>query len=158
VAHVAYGAKDIQTLRAFLEAEAHPGPSIIIAYSPCIAHGVDLSNNHRQQELAVNSGHWPLFRFDPGRIKDGKNPLHLDSSQPSIPYRDFVQSETRFSMLWHTHPEDAERFLAQAQEEVNHRYHYYQQLAGLDWSDTVSVAATKAKLATLNKDKPVTEP
>lgn len=158
VANVAYGAKDIQTLRAFIEAEAHPGPSIIIAYSPCIAHGVDLSNNHRQQELAVNSGHWPLFRFDPGRIKDGKNPLHLDSSQPSIPYRDFVQSETRFSMLWHTHPEDAERFLAQAQQEVNHRYHYYQQLAGLDWNDTVSVAATKAKLATLNKDKPVTEP
>jgi pyruvate-ferredoxin/flavodoxin oxidoreductase len=158
VANVAYGAKDIQTLRAFIEAEAHPGPSIIIAYSPCIAHGVDLSNNHRQQELAVNSGHWPLFRFDPGRIKDGKNPLHLDSSQPSIPYRDFVQSETRFNMLWHTHPEDAERFLAQAQQEVNHRYHYYQQLAGLDWNDTVSVAATKAKLATLNTDKPVTEP
>ena len=148
VAHVAYGAKDIQTLRAFLEAEAHDGPSIIIAYSPCIAHGVDLSNNHRQQQLAVKSGHWPLFRFDPERIKDGKNPLHLDSAEPSIPYREFVKTETRFSMLWHTHPEDAERFLEQAQREVTHRYHYYRQLAGLDWNDTVSIAATKAKLAT----------
>lgn len=146
VAHVAYGAKDIQTLRAFLEAEAHPGPSIIIAYSPCIAHGVDLSHNHRQQQLAVNSGHWPLFRFDPARIAHGKNPLHLDSAEPSIPYRDFVQTETRFSMLWHTHPQDAEKFLEQAQREVTHRYHYYKQLSELAWDDTVSVAATRAKL------------
>src|SRR5690606_12372793 len=67
VAHVAYGAKDTQTLKAFLEAEAHDGPSLIIAYSPCIAHGVDLSNNHRQQDMAVKSGHWPLFRFNPAR-------------------------------------------------------------------------------------------
>ncbi len=147
VAHVAYGAKDVQTLHAFLEAEAHPGPSLIIAYSPCIAHGVDLSNNHRQQDLAVRSGHWPLFRFDPDRITKGKNPLHLDSPEPSIPYRDFVQSETRFSMLWHTHPEDAEAFLQQAQQDVNRRYHYYKQLSELDWNDSVSVAATKAKLA-----------
>ena len=148
VAHIAYGAKDIQTLRAFLEAEAHDGPSLIIAYSPCIAHGVDLSNNHRQQDLAVRSGHWPLFRFDPERISQGKNPLHLDSSEPNIPYREFVQSETRFNMLWHTHPQDAEKFLAQAQQEVTHRYHYYKQLSELDWNDSVSVAATKAKLAT----------
>jgi len=147
VAHVAYGAKDIQTLRAFLEAEAHDGPSLIIAYSPCIAHGVDLSNNHRQQNLAVKSGHWPLFRFDPARIAQGKNPLHLDSAEPTIPYRDFVESETRFSMLWHTRPDDAERFLEQAQNEVNQRYHYYKQLSELDWSESVSVAATKAGLS-----------
>ncbi len=153
VAHVAYGAKDIQTLRAFLEAEAHPGPSIIIAYSPCIAHGVDLSHNHRQQQLAVNSGHWPLFRFDPARIAHGKNPLHLDSAEPSIPYRDFVQTETRFSMLWHTHPQDAEKFLEQAQREVTHRYHYYKQLSELAWDDTVSVAATKAKLTQAKTEK-----
>jgi pyruvate-ferredoxin/flavodoxin oxidoreductase len=146
VAHVAYGAKDVQTLRAFLEAEAHDGPSIIIAYSPCIAHGVDLSNNHRQQDLAVKSGHWPLFRFDPKRIALGQNPLHLDSAEPSIPYRDFVQSETRFSMLWQTHPEDAERFLQQAQQEVKHRYQYYKQLSELDWGDHTSVAAVKAQL------------
>lgn len=79
-------------MRAFLEAEAHPGPSLIIAYSPCIAHGVDLSNNHRQQDLAVKSGHWPLFRFDPGRIQQGLNPLHLDSAEPSIPYGDYIKN------------------------------------------------------------------
>ena len=144
VAHVAYAGKDTQTLRAFLEAEAHQGPSLIIAYSPCIAHGIDLSNNHQQQQLAVKSGHWPLFRFDPNKIKQGKNPMHLDSKPPSIPYRDFIRTETRFDMLWQTHPEDAERFLAQAQRDVNHRYHYYQQLAEMDWSDSASVAAVKA--------------
>jgi pyruvate-ferredoxin/flavodoxin oxidoreductase len=146
VAHVAYGAKDVQTLRAFLEAEAHDGPSIIIAYSPCIAHGVDLSNNHRQQSLAVRSGHWPLFRFDPRRIRQGQNPLHLDSAEPSIPYREFVQTETRFSMLWQSHPEAAERFLQQAQQEVLHRYHYYKQLSELEWDNHTRVAAVKAQL------------
>ena len=144
VAHVAYAGKDTQTLRAFLEAEAHQGPSLIIAYSPCIAHGIDLSNNHQQQQLAVKSGHWPLFRFNPTRVKLGKNPMHLDSAPPSIPYQDFIRTETRFDMLWQTHPEDAEKFLAQAQQDVNHRYHYYQQLAELDWSDSASVAAVKA--------------
>ncbi|MDO9269558.1 MAG: pyruvate:ferredoxin (flavodoxin) oxidoreductase [Methylobacter sp.] len=146
VAHVAYAGKDTQTLNAFLEAEAHDGPSIIIAYAPCIAHGVDLSNNHRQQNLAVKSGHWPLFRFDPGKIKQGKNPMHLDSAEPSIPYRDFVKTETRFSMLWQTHPEDAERFLAQAQQDVKNRYHYYKQLSELAWNETTSVSAVKAQL------------
>ncbi|OIQ84363.1 pyruvate-flavodoxin oxidoreductase [mine drainage metagenome] len=146
VAHVAYGAKDVQTLRAFLEAEAHDGPSLIIAYSPCIAHGVDLSNNHRQQDLAVRSGHWPLFRFNPGRVAQGLNPLHLDCAEPSIPYREFVQSETRFSMLWQTHPEDAERFLQQAQQDVRHRYHYYKQLSELDWGDSARVSALKAQM------------
>jgi len=144
VAHVAYAGKDTQTLRAFLEAEAHNGPSLIIAYSPCIAHGIDLSNNHQQQQLAVKSGHWPLFRYNPNRIKQGKNPMHLDSSPPSIPYQDFIRTEARFDMLWQTHPEDAEKYLAQAQRDVNHRYHYYQQLAELDWSDSSSVATVKA--------------
>ncbi|MDD1631998.1 MAG: pyruvate:ferredoxin (flavodoxin) oxidoreductase, partial [Methylococcaceae bacterium] len=146
VAHVAYAGKDTQTLSAFLEAEAHDGPSIIIAYAPCIAHGVDMSNNHRQQNLAVKSGHWPLFRFDPGKIKQGKNPMHLDSAEPSIPYRDFVKTETRFSMLWQTHPEAAERFLAQAQQDVKNRYHYYKQLSELEWNEATSVSALKAQL------------
>ena len=146
VAHVAYAGKDTQTLIAFLEAEAHDGPSIIIAYAPCIAHGVDLSNNHRQQNLAVKSGHWPLFRFDPNKIKEGKNPMHLDSLEPSIPLRDFVSTETRFSMLWQTHPEDAERFLEQAQQEVRNRYHYYKQLSELEWSETTRVSSVKAQL------------
>jgi pyruvate-ferredoxin/flavodoxin oxidoreductase len=146
VAHVAYAGKDVQTLNAFLEAEAHDGPSIIIAYAPCIAHGVDLSNNHRQQNLAVKSGHWPLFRFDPSRAKVGKNPMKLDSAEPSIPYRDFVKTETRFSMLWQTHPEAAESFLAQAQQDVKNRYAYYKQLSELDWTATTSVSALKAQL------------
>ena len=130
VAHVAYGAKDTQTLNAFLEAESYPGTSLIIAYSPCIAHGVDMSNNHRQQNLAVDSGHWPLFRFDPRR--DNK-PLKLDSKPPSIPYRQFVESETRFGMLWYAEPGRAEALLEEAEREVRERYHRYRQLADLDW-------------------------
>ena len=101
----------------------------------------------------MKSGHWPLFRFDPKRIEKGENPLHLDSPEPSIPYREFIQSETRFSMLWHSNPEDAEVFLQQAQEEVLHRYSYYRQLAELDWDDETSVAATKAKMNKEKKDK-----
>ena len=131
VAHVAYGAKDVQTLRAFLDAEAHDGPSLIIAYSPCIAHGVDLSFNHRQQDLAVNSGHWPLFRYEPARAAAGRNPLHLDSPEPSVPYKEFISTETRFNMLWRSHPDAAEAFLARAQRDVRERYHHYQQLADL---------------------------
>jgi len=134
VAQVAYGAKDVQTVRAFLEAEAHPGPSLIVAYAPCIAHGVDLANNHRQQQLAVQSGHWPLFRYDPARAAQGKNPLHLDCDAPSIPYRRFAETETRFSMLSQSHPEAARAFLEQSQKDVLTRYHHYQQLAQLPWS------------------------
>lgn len=148
VAHVAYAGKDTQTLNAFLEAEAHDGPSIIIAYAPCIAHGVDMSNNHRQQNLAVKSGHWPLFRFNPNRLKLGKNPMQLDSAEPSIPYREFVMSETRFSMLWQSHPENAEAFLKQAQQDVKNRYRYYKQLSELEWNDNTSVSAIKARLVT----------
>ena len=129
VAQVAFGAKDVQTLRAFLDAESYDGPSLIIAYSPCIAHGVDLSNNIRQQNLAVNAGHWPLFRFDPRRIARGESPLHMDSKPPSIPYEEFAQSETRFAVLFRTHPDAAQRFLAEAQRHVKERFHLYEQLA-----------------------------
>ena len=131
VAQVAFGAKDVQTIRAFLEAESYPGPSLIIAYSPCIAHGVDLSHNLRQQDLAVDSGHWPLFRYDPRKTAAGENPLHLDSKPPSLPYRDFIGTETRFSVLAKTHPEDAERFLRLAQKHVETRFRLYEQLAHL---------------------------
>ncbi|QFU75854.1 pyruvate:ferredoxin (flavodoxin) oxidoreductase [Halioglobus maricola] len=145
VARVAYGAKDTQTLNALLEAEAHPGPSLVIALSPCIAHGVDMSFNHRQQGMAVNSGHWPLFRFNPAQIEKGRPPMKMDSRAPSIPYRDYVQTETRFSMLWHTHPEVAESLVEEEQRFVNHRYHYYKQLSELDWSDGEAVATAKAE-------------
>jgi pyruvate-ferredoxin/flavodoxin oxidoreductase len=129
VAQVAFGAKDTQTLRAFLEAESYEGPSLIVAYCPCIAHGVDLSNNLRQQSLAVRSGHWSLFRYDPRRAEQGKNPLHLDSAEPSIPYRDYAATETRFSVLWRTHPEAAERLMQKAQADVEARYRHFQELA-----------------------------
>jgi pyruvate-ferredoxin/flavodoxin oxidoreductase len=148
VAHVAYAGKDTQTLNAFLEAEAHDGPSIIIAYAPCIAHGVDMSNNHRQQNLAVKSGHWPLFRFNPKNIAEGKNPMKLDSAEPSIPYREFVMTETRFSMLWQSNPQAAEGFLKQAQDDVKNRYHYYKQLSELEWNETTRVSAIKAQINT----------
>ncbi|MBT8419343.1 MAG: pyruvate:ferredoxin (flavodoxin) oxidoreductase [Gammaproteobacteria bacterium] len=129
VAQVAFGAKDVQTLRTFLEAESYDGPSLIIAYCPCIAHGVDMSNNLRQQDLAVNSGHWPLFRYDPRRAEKGENPLHMDSREPAVPYRDFAATETRFNMLSHTHPDDAERYLREAQRNISLRYRRYTQLA-----------------------------
>ena len=131
VAQVAFGAKDVQTLRAFLEAESFDGPSLIIAYSPCIAHGVDMANNLRQQDLAVNSGHWPLFRYDPRKLDKGENPLHMDSKPPSIPYRDFANSETRFSMLGRSHPDLAEKYMREAQRHIESRYTLYEQLAHL---------------------------
>ena len=131
VAQVAYGAKDVQVLRAFLEAESYDGPSLIIAYSPCIAHGIDLSNNLRQQNLAVNAGHWGLFRYDPRKAAAGENPLHLDSKEPSLPYRDFAMSETRFAVLERTHPEAAHRFMEAAQQQAMAKFHLYEQLAKL---------------------------
>ncbi len=131
VAQVAFGAKDTQTLRAFLEAESYRGPSIIIAYSPCIAHGVDLSNNLQQQDLAMHSGHWPLLRYDPRQAAAGKNPLHLDCTAPSIPYRDYALTEARFSTLQRTHPEACEQLLHQAQVDVESRYQHYAKLAAM---------------------------
>ncbi|AAZ98421.1 pyruvate:ferredoxin (flavodoxin) oxidoreductase [Thiobacillus denitrificans ATCC 25259] len=128
VATVAYGAKDVQTLRAFREAESYPGPSLIVAYSPCIAHGYDMLYNQRQQELAVKSGHWPLFRFDPRVAESGSNPFKLDSAPPSQPIRAFMESETRFAMLARSHPEAAQRFLAQAQQDAERRFKLYQEM------------------------------
>jgi pyruvate-ferredoxin/flavodoxin oxidoreductase len=107
-----------------------------------------MSFNHRQQDMAVKSGHWPLFRFNPDNIELGKPPLKLDSKAPSIPYKDFVQTETRFNMLWHTDPETAEELVEREQKNVNHRYNYYKQLSQLDWSDSEQVAQVKASART----------
>jgi len=131
VAQVAYGAKDVQVLRAFLEAESYDGPSVIIAYSPCIAHGIDLANNLRQQDMAVNAGHWGLFRYDPRKAEQNDNPLHLDSKEPSVPYRDFAMSETRFAVLERTDPDAAHRFMDAAQQQIKAKFHLYEQLAKL---------------------------
>ncbi len=133
VAQVAYAGKDIQTLKAFLEAESYEGTSIIIAYSPCIAWGNDMLHNHEMQDMALRSGHWPLLRYDPRRIAQGENPLQLDSKKPSIGYRDFVSNETRFSMLWRSYPDNAEKFLHDSQVDALSRYHHYEQLAAMDY-------------------------
>ncbi len=129
VANIAYGAKDTQTLRVFHEAEAYDGPSLIIAYSPCIAHGFDMLYNQRQQDMAVKTGHWPLFRYDPRIAASGGNPFKLDSAAPSLPIKGFMESETRFAMLQRSHPEAAQHFLEQAQKEADLRFKAYQELA-----------------------------
>ena len=115
----------MHALKVFHEAESYPGPSLIVAYSPCIAHGVDMLYNLRQQDMAVKSGHWPLFRHDPRLEAEGKNPFRLDSAAPSVPIKDFMASETRFSMLARSHPETAVQLAEAAQAEVNHRYAGY---------------------------------
>jgi pyruvate-ferredoxin/flavodoxin oxidoreductase len=129
VANIAYGAKDTQTLRVFHEAEAYDGPSLIVAYSPCIAHGFDMLYNQRQQDMAVKTGHWPLFRYDPRIAATGGNPFKLDSAPPSKPIKDFMASETRFAMLQRSHPEAAKHFLELAQKEAEQRFKTYQALA-----------------------------
>jgi pyruvate-ferredoxin/flavodoxin oxidoreductase len=129
VAHVALGANDAQTLRAFHEAEAYPGPSLIIAYSHCIAHGYDLRHGLDQQKKAVLSGYWPLYRYNPLLALEGKNPLALDCKPPSLPLADYMYNETRFNVLTQTQPDEAERLLALAQTDVAERWKTYERLA-----------------------------
>ncbi len=133
VASVALGAKDEQTLKAFIEAESYPGPSLIIAYSHCIAHGIDLDRGAgaRQQRLAVESGQWLLYRFDPRRTEKGESPLQLDSPAAKSKVQDYLLSENRFKMLTKSKPEDARSFFSQAQTDADRRWAYYQYLAGL---------------------------
>jgi pyruvate-ferredoxin/flavodoxin oxidoreductase len=128
VARVAMGANDAQTVRAFLEAEAYDGPSLIIAYSHCIAHGIDMRTAMSNQKLAVQCGHWPLFRFDPRRAPEGKNPLQLDSKPPSLPFGRYAEAEIRYKMLVKANPEEARRLQALAQEDVTARWRLYEQL------------------------------
>jgi pyruvate-ferredoxin/flavodoxin oxidoreductase len=134
VATVALGANDAQTIRAFLDAESYDGPSMIIAYSHCIAHGIDMTRGMQQQKAAVNSGHWLLYRYDPRLPEQGKNPLTLDSKPPTIPIKDYVYSETRYKMLTLSKPEAARKLLQLAQGDVLARQNFYQQLAGLDYA------------------------
>ncbi|OYY94467.1 MAG: pyruvate:ferredoxin (flavodoxin) oxidoreductase [Hydrogenophilales bacterium 28-61-23] len=135
VANIAYGAKDTQTLRVFHEAEAYDGPSLIIAYSPCIAHGFDMLYNQRQQDMAVKTGHWPLFRYDPRIAATGGNPFKLDSAAPSLPIKGFMESETRFAMLQRSHPEAARHFMEQAQKDAERRFKSYQEMASTPVAD-----------------------
>jgi pyruvate-ferredoxin/flavodoxin oxidoreductase len=135
VATVALGANDVQTVKAFLEAESYDGPSIIIAYAHCIAHGINMTTGMQNQKAAVNSGHWPLYRFDPRLGAQGKNPLILDSKPPSIPIKDYAYMETRYKMLTYSQPEQAKKLLELAQEDAKKRYNMYQQLASLKFGE-----------------------
>jgi pyruvate-ferredoxin/flavodoxin oxidoreductase len=131
VARVAMGGNDVQTLRAFREAEAYDGPSLVIAYSHCIAHGYDLRYGMEQQKAAVQSGHWPLFRYNPALAGEGKNPLQLDSKPPSIPLRHYAYNETRYTMLAHSDPDTARRLLDEAQADVTARWRLYERWASM---------------------------
>ena len=130
MAQIALGANDIQTTKALLEADAWPGPSLVIAYSTCIAHGIDMSTSMTHQKDAVRSGYWPLYRFHPSEVEDG-HPFTLDSKEPTIPVAEFAATETRFAILARTNPERAVRFAELAQADVDERWRFYTQLAAI---------------------------
>ena len=141
VASVAMGAKDEHTLKAFLEAEAYDGPALIIAYSHCIAHGIILSTAMQNQQAAVRSGQWLLYRHDPRRTARGENPLQLDSAAPRIKVQDYFRLENRFRMLGQSHPENASTLFKQAQEDADTRWALYQYLAARPPTRAVETAA-----------------
>ncbi|NCQ11193.1 MAG: 4Fe-4S dicluster domain-containing protein, partial [Bacteroidetes bacterium] len=126
VARIAMGAKDVQTLKAIQEAEAYDGPSLIIAYSHCIAHGIDMKNGLTQQKLAVESGYWPLFRYNPSLILEGKNPFQLESKAPAIPFEEYAMRETRYAMLHKFDPAHAKDLMKQAQKQVKDHWRIYE--------------------------------
>ncbi|MBN2116038.1 MAG: pyruvate:ferredoxin (flavodoxin) oxidoreductase [Anaerolineales bacterium] len=135
VARVAMGANDQQTLRAILEAEAYDGPSLIIAYSHCIAHGYDLAKGLDQQKLAVQSGYWPLYRYDPRLADEGKNPLIMESKEPSIPLSQYAYNETRYKMLIQMDEARAQKLMEEAQHDAKSRWTLYQQMAAMHYGN-----------------------
>ncbi len=141
VARVAMGANDAQTIRTLLEAEAYDGPSLVIAYSHCIAHGIQMRTAMTNQKLAVQCGHWPLFRYNPERARDGKNPLQLDSKAPSIPFARYAEMEMRYKMLTKSHPEEARRLQALAQQDVDARWRLYDQMASAVYEGAAAMAS-----------------
>lgn len=132
VAKVAMGANDVHTLKAFLEAEAYDGPSLIIAYSHCIAHGINMATAMNNQKAAVDTGYWPLYRYNPDLAAEGKNPFKLDSKGLKMPFKDYAYMETRYKMLTKSHPKQAEELMKAAQEDVNTRFSEYERLASWD--------------------------
>jgi pyruvate-ferredoxin/flavodoxin oxidoreductase len=129
VARIAFGADDAQTIKAFMEAEAYDGPSLILAYSHCIAHGYDMRYGLEQQAAAVKSGHWPLYRYHPERATEGANPFQLDSKAPSMPLEEYIYREGRYRMLTQSHPDTAARLLKLAESDVQKRWEVYARLA-----------------------------
>ena len=134
VAQVAMGASDAQTVRAIAEAEAFNGPSLIIAYSHCIAHGINMRTAMDNQKAAVLSGHWPMYRYNPDLVKEGKNPLQLDYKKPKIRFEEYSYLENRYKMLTKTRPEEAKELLRRAQQDADNRWRIYEELAALDFS------------------------
>ena len=132
VAHIAMGANMTQTVKALSEAAAHPGPSLVIAYSPCIAHGIDMGEMMQHQKMAATSGYWPLYRYDPRREVDGDHALHLDSSKPTITFADFAMTEARFAMLARANPEAADELMTLAQRDIDDRWHLYEQMVEVE--------------------------
>ncbi len=122
------GANMTQTVRAFAEAEAHPGVSLILAYSPCIAHGIDMGTQMTHQKKATESGYWPLFRYDPAREAQGDPGLRLDSRTPTIPFEEYAREEGRYAMLKRTNPERAEELMRLAQQDIDNRWNLYEQM------------------------------
>jgi pyruvate-ferredoxin/flavodoxin oxidoreductase len=135
VASVAMGASDSQTVRAFMEAEAYPGPSIIIAYSQCIAHGIDMQKGMSQQKAAVDSAYWTLYRYNPALAAAGKNPLMLDSKPPNSHVREYAMKETRFTILNRIDAKLAEKYLEETDRESKERYNYYSKLAAISYDE-----------------------
>jgi pyruvate-ferredoxin/flavodoxin oxidoreductase len=131
VARVAMGGNDTHTVKAFLEAEAFDGPSLIIAYSHCIAHGYDMSQGMAQQKAAVLSGYWPLMRYNPSMRLEGKNPFQLDSRAPSIPFKQYAYQEARYTMLARSNPEVARELLRLAQDDVHRQWGVYANRAAM---------------------------
>jgi pyruvate-ferredoxin/flavodoxin oxidoreductase len=132
VAHIAMGANMTQTVKALAEAAAHPGPSIVIAYSPCIAHGIDMTNMMDHQKMAATSGYWPLYRYDPRKEAAGEHGLHLDSAKPTISFKEFAMTEARFSMLARVNPDVADHLMTQAQQDIDDRWHLYEQMVDVE--------------------------
>ncbi len=128
VGQIAMGANPTQTVKTMAEAEAHHGVSLVIAYSPCIAHGIDMKNQLSHQKLATDTGYWPLYRYDPAREAVGEPGLRLDSRKPTIPFKEFAAKETRFAMLGRVDPKGADRLLQQAQQDIDDRWHLYEQM------------------------------
>jgi len=134
VARVAMGASDRQTLQAFREAEAYNGPSLIIAYTHCIAHGINMRFGLKQQKLAVNSGVWPLYRYNPELAEKGENPLSVDSKEPTVPVEDYAYNETRYRMLLQSNEERAEMLMAKAKRDAASRWNLYKQMAEMQYT------------------------
>ncbi|NLW61046.1 MAG: pyruvate:ferredoxin (flavodoxin) oxidoreductase, partial [Synergistaceae bacterium] len=135
VGRVAMGANDAHTVKVFREAEAYDGPSIIIAYSHCIAHGINMMKGLEQQKKAVESGHWMLMRYNPDLAKEGKNPLVLDSKEPSLPLKDYVYNETRYKSLATADPEVAEALLKEEEKDIKARWRYFSHMAAMKMED-----------------------